>query len=637
MADIIRLNEEKCVGCNRCIAGCPAELANIAYIDDGKNKVRIDPDRCILCGHCLEVCNHDARDYIDDTEIFFADLAEKQKISIVVAPAIRTNYHNYKKLFGFLKAKGVNLIYDVSFGAEITTWAYLKAIKQYNLDSVIAQPCPAIVTFIEKYYPELIERLAPIHSPALCTAVYLKKYKNIADRIAFLSPCLGKIEEFADTQGYINYNVTFKKLNEYINSNNIDLTKSAEKDFDDAGCGIGLTFSRPGGLKENVEFHTNGQAWIRQAEGVEHAYDYLKEYAQRVKNKKKLPLLVDILNCIHGCNLGTGTCKDNEIDDIDALMNGLKTEKMKQKSRKRFYKTIYTLFEQFDKELKLADFTRKYRDKSSLVNKKEFPQEAYENTFAQMHKTNDTDRNINCLACGYGDCHAFVRSVLSGSNHLDNCINYNRSEVKIEHQLIEEKIKELGNLQQMYSDIKQLNAEKEEMTASLSRNVAQITAAIDEVAAGSNVNTTSASAISEQIRVIYQLAVKLRETINDVETELNSFENASNEIVDIAGQTNLLALNASIEAARAGEQGRGFAVVAEEVRKLAEQTRKVMDSTKASEKGIKSCNMELFKMANVLESQMEGVNSKVLDISSTLEQTTAKCQEIAAAAKSLVK
>ncbi len=411
----VRTDEKFCRGCNKCIFACPTN-ANEAFFEADESKVFIKPGFCISCGECLNICDHKARDYVDDTTTFLDDLKGGKKISVVIAPAARFSFESTQRLIGYLKSIGVNKVYDVSFGADICTWGYVKAIKEQNLNGIIAQPCPVVVSYIEKYRPSLIDRLSPVHSPLMCLATYLNKYVGIEEKLMFLSPCIGKKRECTseDTNDYIDYNVTFNKFLQHLEDNSIDLANYQPQDFDQSAGSLGFTFSRPGGLSENLRLYLGEHIWIKQVEGIKNIQNYFDEYIKDIEDENPIPLVIDALNCEHGCNLGTGTRKDVRLNEIDYVLN-----KNKQKVQKN---DAESLMKYFDEKLNFSDFIRKYTDRSHDYQHK--IDIDLEEAFISLNKITQEDREINCFSCGYGSCQAFAYDLALGHNHKNNCKYY---------------------------------------------------------------------------------------------------------------------------------------------------------------------------------------------------------------------
>lgn len=127
---------------------------------------------------------------------------------------------------------------------------------------------------------------------------------------------------------------------------------------------------------------------------------------------------------------------------------------------------------------------------------------------------------------------------------------------------------------------------------------------------------------------IFAVIEKLTNTTNDIGLFVESIES-------IAEQTNLLALNAAIEAARAGEAGRGFAVVAEEVRKLADQSRKSTEEINLLMKSIQEesqlaiQSMELMKkMSQEQNIAVNKTDSAFNDIANAITNIVGKINEV---------
>lgn len=630
---VVDIIEKNCMNCHKCIAVCPVKLCN----DASGDVVKLNDNLCIGCGACIEACieahggqaDKSARIPVDDTPEFLKNLASAN-IAALVAPAAQSNFE-LKKMITALKKIGVKAVFDVSLGAEITIAAYHEALSlgKVNLP-VIAQPCPAIVKYIELQFPDLVKHLAPSGSPVHDIAVYVKNNFPQYNELAFISPCLAKRREFNDSK-IIKYNVTFKSLNKAFAEKGINVGMLEESDFDGPlESEIAVNFSTPGGLKESYLYHypkTLPKA-ITKIEGPLVYHKYLADLQKSISTMNpRLPLVVDILNCEKGCNMGPGCINHHEpLDQIEGAI----ADRAYNNTQSRLHNLKLKRF--IKNTVAKNDFRYNYyRDLSDNNTIKKYTSAEIAAMFKKMHKEAETDIR-NCGACGYRNCNDMAEAILNGLNKPDNCFLYKEKEILLEKKQIEDSIK-LSEIHKKRAEEKSFEAES---NAERAKDILrQVSVLFSEITDNAKEISSSSDTTLEQFSVIIDKIQHFRVISTDVSQKTGNLLPIVQTIGEIADQTNLLALNAAIEAARAGDQGRGFAVVADEIRKLADKTNQELEKIRPFVDDVISLvNLQTEETAKVTEQSADSqkltklMNKAVQDLEFQMKNVALKLEQL---------
>ncbi len=226
----IEFDPKLCINCKKCVNACRDRA--VAYLcpkGEGKD-VTIGNHKgklaCILCGQCTKVCPTGAIREVSSIAQAEAALADPDKFVIIqAAPSIRATLPEawgeefdkttVGKMNAALRLVGADKVFDVNFGADITTYVEAEdlanRIKNNGVLPMFTACCPAWVRYVETFKPQLIPNLTNarsphIHSGGAYKTWWAEKHNIDPDKICVISvlPCTSKNYEIRREELFIN-------------------------------------------------------------------------------------------------------------------------------------------------------------------------------------------------------------------------------------------------------------------------------------------------------------------------------------------------------------------------------------------------------------------------------------------------
>ena len=417
---IVSTIPEKCRRCYACVRECPAKAIKVVA-----GQATVIAEQCVACGNCVKVCTQKAKRIEDATELVghLLDVAASARVGAesagyvgavfaIVAPSFPVAFPEVSpgRIVGALRAMGFAQVWEVAYGAELVSREYASLAREAirRGQTVVSTPCPAIVSYVQKYLPGLRDALAPVVSPMVATARAIKARHGAGVRIVFIGPCIAKKAEIKDplVQGTVDAVLTFEELLSMFAAAGVSLPIQEESDFDGPSAYLGRSIPIPGGLLRAAGIDADIlQNNVLVTEGKDRILPVLRELAEGKTRTRVLDALF-CEGCINGPKMTSALSgfarKEMLTDHINECLAG---------------QDVQGSLGEFDH----VDLTRGFREDAVVLPQ---PAEAEIAAALQRMRKLGPEDQLNCGSCGYPSCKDKAVAVCQGLAEVNMCLPY---------------------------------------------------------------------------------------------------------------------------------------------------------------------------------------------------------------------
>lgn len=395
--------KELCRTCYTCVRECPARAIRIVG-----GQAEVITERCVACGNCTKVCSQGAKVFVNTVDTVRKVLDKPGKKAALVAPSFPAEFHDvtdHKKVVGMIRTLGFDYVVEVSFGADLVALRYRNLINEAGPENYISSDCPAIVSFIRFYHPDLTGNLIPVVSPMVAMTRVMRKKHGDDLSVVFIGPCVAKKAENPE----VDVSITFLELREMFESSGITPETTIPSEFDPPLGGRGAIFPVTRGLLQTAGVNDDAITGnIIAAEGRIDFQEAIKEFEEGMIGGQHLELL-----CCEGCIMGPGMSKGGKQYNRRALVSTYAQQKMSGLDMDDWRNNL-DIYDKLDLSARFRpDDKRQMSGEEIEVNE----------VLASMGKLTPRD-HLNCGACGYDTCYDHALAIVKGLAEEEMCLPY---------------------------------------------------------------------------------------------------------------------------------------------------------------------------------------------------------------------